>query len=40
MSLLGVIEVQWKGQSEMRSGGYTKYYSRGKGSNTSSNIGA
>jgi hypothetical protein len=28
-SLLGISEVQWKGQGEIRSGDYTVYYSRG-----------
>jgi hypothetical protein len=31
VSLLGVIQVRWKGQSEIRSGGYMEYYSREKG---------
>jgi hypothetical protein len=29
VSMLGVSEVQWKGQGEIRSGDYTVYYSRG-----------
>jgi hypothetical protein len=31
VSVLGVSEVLWKGQGEIRSGVYTKYYSGGKG---------
>ena len=30
MSVLGVSEVRWKGQGEIRSGDYTVYYSRGE----------
>jgi hypothetical protein len=29
--VLGVSELQWKGQGEIRSGDYTVYYSRGEG---------
>jgi hypothetical protein len=29
-SLLGVNEVRWKGQGEIKSGDYTVYYSGGK----------
>ena len=29
VSVLGVIEVRWKGQGEIRSGDYTVYYSGG-----------
>jgi nitrogen regulatory protein PII len=29
VSVLGVTEVRWKGQGEIRSGDYTVYYSRG-----------
>jgi hypothetical protein len=28
MSVVGVIEVVWKGQGEIRSGDYTVYYAR------------
>jgi hypothetical protein len=31
VSVVGVSEVWWKGQSEMKSGGYTVYCSRGEG---------
>ena len=30
VSVLGVSEVRWKGQGEIRSGDYTVYYSRGE----------
>jgi len=30
VSILGVSEVQWKGQGEIRSGDYTVYYSGGE----------
>ena len=30
MSVLGVSEVRWKEQGEIRSGDYTLYYSRGE----------
>jgi hypothetical protein len=30
VSILGVSEVRWKGQGEIRSGDYTVYYSRGE----------
>ena len=30
LSILGVSEVRWKGQSEIRSGDYTVYYSGGE----------
>ena len=31
LSVLGVSEVRWKGQGEIRSGDYTVYYSGGEG---------
>ncbi|PNF34252.1 hypothetical protein B7P43_G17273 [Cryptotermes secundus] len=34
VSVLGVSEVRWKGQGEIRSGDYTVYYSRGEGAGT------
>jgi hypothetical protein len=30
VSILGVSEMQWKGQGEIRSGDYTVYYSGGE----------
>jgi hypothetical protein len=30
LSVLGVSEVRWKGQAEIRSGDYTMYYSGGE----------
>jgi len=30
VSILGVSEVRWKGQGEIRSGDYTVYYSGGE----------
>jgi hypothetical protein len=30
VSVLGVSEVRWKGQSKIKSGDYTVYYSRGE----------
>ena len=30
LSVLGVSEVRWKGQGEIRSGDYTVYYSGGE----------
>ena len=30
LSVLGVSEVRWTGQGEIRSGDYTVYYSRGE----------
>jgi hypothetical protein len=30
VSVLGIIEVRWKSQSEIRSGDYTVYYSGGE----------
>jgi len=29
--VLGVSEIRWKGQGEIRSGDYTVYYSKGEG---------
>jgi len=40
VSVVGVSEVQWKGQGEIRSGDYTVYYSIGEGAENFGVIGA